>query len=92
MPLDRGNQQGKLPVVQGNVTIANVACKDGSVWAVLRITTFITPADIVQEGEILYDARVCTIAASKQQSVRSDPRPMRHAVDAIPVEKELRPE
>jgi hypothetical protein len=83
---DQAIQLGGIQPEEGSAEIAGEVSRTLSVPGVKAV---ILTLRIMQEGEQLDDSRIGSTRPSQSQAIGSDPRPMRQAVDAEPIEPEL---
>ena len=53
-----------------------------------RVGIVVLTAEIMQKGKVLYDQRIRPCQARQLQAIKSNPRPVRCAMDTIPIQFE----
>ena len=89
VPFNGRDEQIKGIVVERDELATDGRGEPGCPRAMLRIPAFVFTADIVQEGEVLYDPGIGAVMQCQTQPVYPDTRPVRCAVKPIPVQAEF---
>ncbi len=84
------DQSLQLACAYAEIFSAEITSEIPGAVAVKRVVIIIPALRIMQEGEELDNSRIGAVDTGKAQAVGPDSGPMRQAVDALPIQPELR--